>query len=141
VVPVGPEPKNEEEQGMNKKDGEFSFVENEGELSPDIGRLVELDGSADNGVQKKEPPEFITDPMQSAKPAGKKEPPGFINDPIQSAETAAKPEIETVEAPVVTERKTEPAEQELVVPVVISRSQVRKTVPIKLRLEIRVIDD
>lgn len=122
VVPVGPEPKNQEEQAMNKKDDAFRFVENEGKLSPDIGRLVELDESADNGVKKKEPPEFITDPMQSA-------------------ETAGKPEIETVEVPVVTEHKTESADQELVVPVVISRSQVRKTLPIKLRLEIRVIDD
>ena len=107
---------------MNKKDGAFKFVANEGKLSPDIGRLVELDESADNGVKKKEPPEFVT-------------------DPIPSAETAGKPEIEAVEAPVVTERKTEPVDHELVVPVVISRSQVRKTLPIKIRLEIRVIDD
>ena len=107
---------------MDKKDDGFNFVENDGELSPDIGRLVELDESADNGVKKEKPPEFITDPMQSA---------GAVQ----------KPEIETVETPVVTETKAEPEDQELVVPVVISRSQVRKTLPIKLRLEIRVIDD
>ena len=160
AVPVGPEPKNEEEQGMNKKDDAFRFAENEGKLSPDIGRLVELDESADNGVKKEEPPEFITDPMQSsetarkkespgfindpvppAETASKKESPGFINDPVPPAETASKPEIETVEAPVVVEREPEPAHHELVVPVVISRSQVRKTLPIKLRLEISVIDD
>jgi hypothetical protein len=41
----------------------------------------------------------------------------------------------------VTDRKADVHEQEVVVPVVISRSQVRKSVPLKLRLEIRVVDD
>jgi hypothetical protein len=127
---------------MKENDDGFNFVENDGELSPDVGRLVELDESADNGAKKEEPPEFITDPMQSAdNRAKKKEPPEFITDPMQPAEAVQKAEIETVEAPVVTDRKEESLDRELVVPVVISRSQVRKTLPIKLRLEIRVIDD
>lgn len=120
AVPDGPKSTHGPEQ--SDKDHGFRFVKDEGELSPDIGRLVELDESADNGAKKEDPPEFITDPMQSAREAHESE-------------------IETAEAPVVTDRNTEPDEQELVVPVVISRSQVRKTVPIKLRLEIRVIDD
>jgi hypothetical protein len=50
-------------------------------------------------------------------------------------------DIEPEQAPVVTETRTEPIDQELVIPVVVSRSQVRKTIPLKLRLEIRVVDD
>jgi hypothetical protein len=83
---------------------------------------VELDEPPDNGANEFDSSDFITDPMQR-------------NAPDQS------PEIESEEAPVVTERKVEPNEQELVVPVVVSRSQVRKTIPLKLRLEIRVVDD
>jgi hypothetical protein len=87
-----------------------------------VGRLVELDEVPDSNNPGNDAPEFITDPMQR-------------NAPEQS------PEIEPEEGPVVTQRKAEPADQELVVPVVVSRSQVRKTIPLKLRLEIRVVDD
>jgi len=107
-------------------DQPFMFVPEEQETSPDVGRLVELDEQAvEPAVEpavEGDSQEFITDPMR---PAGEVQP----------------VEIEQEEAPVVTERKTEPAEQELVVPVVVSRSQVRKTISLKLRLEIRVVDD
>ena len=76
------------------------------------------------------------------------EPPKFISDPIQPSEEPVENEpqevsagIEAEEGPVITERKTEPKDVEITVPVVISRSQVRKTIPLKLRLDIRVIDD
>jgi signal recognition particle receptor subunit beta len=92
------------------------------DASPEVGRLVELDEAVDNGAVREEPPEFITDPMQR----------GPVDDMAQ---------IESEEATVVTERKIDAVEEELTIPVVISRSQVRKTVPLKLRLEIRVVDD
>jgi hypothetical protein len=92
------------------------------DASPEVGRLVELDESVENGAVREEPLEFITDPMQR----------GPVDDSAH---------IEPDEAPVVTERKTDAVEEELTIPVVISRSQVRKTVPLKLRLEIRIIDD
>jgi len=65
----------------------------------------------------------------------------FITDPMRPSSADEAAGIELQEEPVVTERKTEPSEQELVVPVVLSRSQVRKTIQLKLRLEIRIVDD
>jgi signal recognition particle receptor subunit beta len=103
----------------------FSFQTEDEGLSPDVGRLVELDESAEPSevIVQEETPDFITDPMRSSP----------TPEPVA--------EIEPEEAPVVTERKVEMHEQELTVPVVISRSQVRKTIPLRLRLEIRVVDD
>jgi signal recognition particle receptor subunit beta len=93
--------------------------------APDVGRLVELDESPESsGPADDGPSEFITDPMR----------PGSTEDEEPA-------EIEQQEGPVVTDRKADVHEQEVVVPVVISRSQVRKSVPLKLRLEIRVVDD
>jgi hypothetical protein len=103
-------------------DQPFKFVPGEQETSPEVGRLVELDETPVQPAVDGDPEEFITDPMR---PTGS-------DQPVV---------IEPEEAPVVTERKAEPAEQEIVVPVVVSRSQVRKTIPLKLRLEIRVVDD
>jgi hypothetical protein len=104
------------------KDQPFNFVPEEQETSPDVGRLVELDDTNDDNGYQADSEEFITDPMRPSAP----------NQPA---------EIEPEQAPVVTEQKTEPVDQELVIPVVVSRSQVRKTIPLKLRLEIRVVDD
>jgi len=145
-------------------------VSSEKNDSPDVGRLVELDESPDVATTEDEaPPEFITDPMQSSKQPVENESPELTADPtvqpskqpvenelpeftadptVQPSEQPAgsepqevSPRIEAEEGPVITERKTEPTEVEITVPVVISRSQVRKTIPLKLRLDIRVIDD
>jgi hypothetical protein len=104
------------------KNQSFRFVPGEQETSPDVGRLVELDDTNDDPGYQGDSEDFITDPMRTSVPS---HPAG----------------IEPEQAPVVTEKKTEPVEQELVIPVVVSRSQVRKTIPLKLRLEIRVVDD
>jgi len=88
----------------------------------DMGRILELDETPEEKPVEAESPDFITDPMQRS-----------------SSEVAA--EIETEDGPVVTERVETDDTQELTVPVVISRSQVRKSVPLTLRLEIRVVDD
>ncbi len=97
----------------------------EEEEAPDIGRLVELDESNDStdSPETEKTPEFITDPMS------------------RGAVAEEEPEIQAYEAPKVADPKPVDKEQELVVPVVISRSQVNKTIPLKLRLEIQVIDD
>jgi signal recognition particle receptor subunit beta len=100
--------------------------------SPDIGRLVELDETPNGfGNDRQETPEFITDPMQRRKPS----PPSVEESPEKP------PEFRVEESPVITERNPEPEEHEISIPVVISRSQVRKTIPLRLRLEIRVVDD
>ena len=114
-----------EPPGENSGNPAFSFPGQEAEESPDVGRLVKLDESADSATDaaSERPPEFITDPMQK----------GTI--------TAEQPEIQPDEAPVVIDQKSPDEDQELVVPVVISRSQMNKTIPLKLRLEIRVVDD
>jgi hypothetical protein len=104
------------------KEQPFRFVPEEQETSPDVGRLVELDEPQDDPRIDGDPAEFITDPMR----------PSGVGQPV---------EIETDVGPVVTEQETEATEHELVVPVVVSRSQVRKTLPLRLRLEIRVVDD
>jgi hypothetical protein len=93
--------------------------------SPDVGRLVELDESSEPPeVAQEEPPEFITDPMRTG------------------STTEEEPaEIEPEEGPVVADRNADVQDHEVVVPVLISRSQVSKTLSLKLRLEIRVIDD
>lgn len=95
-------------------------------VSPEVGRLVELDDVADiNAARDPEVrSEFITDPMRS------------------STTPAAEPAIETTEPPSVADRRADAREEhEVTVPVVISRSQVRKSIPLKLILEIRVVDD
>ena len=170
-----------------EKDDVSSLVPPETGVSPDVGRLVELDESPDDGITKDhEPSEFITDPMQRSEKSVEGEPkefisdpmqrneksvegepkefisdpmqrneqpveskpPEFISDPIQPSEQPAgtEPQEESSEfdaekGPVVTERKPKREVEEITVPVVISRSQVRKTIPLKLRLDIRVIDD
>jgi signal recognition particle receptor subunit beta len=103
-------------------DNGFNFVPKDEKSSPDIGRLVELDEASDAPVADQDSESFITDPMR----------------PSAAEESSA---IEMQETPVVTEPKPDSSEQELVVPVVVSRSQVRKTIPLKLRLEIRIVDD
>ena len=130
--------------------------------------MVELDESPDVGItEDHEPPEFITDPMQRNEQPVEGEPKEFITDPMQRNEQPVEseppefisgpvqPGEQPVEGepkedssefaadggPVVTERKTEREVEEITVPVVISRSQVRKTIALKLRLDIRVIDD
>lgn len=125
-APGRPAPSSPSDQlKFEARDDSFSFhSENEG-VSPDVGRLVELDEPAESSelIAEEEPPEFITDPMRST----------------PSPEPT--PEIKPREAPKAKDRKTDIQEQELTVPVVISRSQVRKTIPLRLRLEIRVVDD
>jgi signal recognition particle receptor subunit beta len=111
-----------EPQGTHQADDPFNFGIEESGTSPDVGRLVEFDDSPEESTPQDETQGFITDPMQRAAPD-------------QEAD------FEAEQHPVVTERKLEAAEQELVVPVLVSRSQVRKTIPLKLRLEIRVVDD
>jgi hypothetical protein len=103
----------------------LSLRSREVEESPDIGRLVELDESAvsTDGVKPQTRPEFITDPMSRGTVAEEE------------------PEIQTDEAPTIADPKPVGKDQEIVVPVFISRSQVNKTIPLKLRLEIRVIDE
>ncbi len=79
---------------------------------------------------------------------------GFIKDPCRTKITDEKPAGKvTKEAPAESEEKRESAreahspaapaaeESELTIPIVISRSQVRKTVPLKLVLEIRFSED
>jgi signal recognition particle receptor subunit beta len=106
----------------SQPDNGFNFVPKDEKSSPEIGRLVEFDETTDTPDSGEDPDEFITDPMR---PSASEEP----------------PELEAQEAPVVTKPKPEASEQEVVVPVVVSRSQVRKTIPLKVRLEIRVVDD
>jgi len=95
-------------------------------VSPEVGRLVELDDVADVSAahEPEARSEFITDPMRG------------------TTAPAAEPAIEAAEPPSVVDRRADAREEhEVTVPVVISRSQVRKSIPLKLILEIRVVDD
>ncbi len=184
---TGIHPQTADTNSATEKDDLSRLVPPETGVSPDIGRLVELDESPDVGItEDHEPPEFITDPMQRNEQPVEGEPKEFITDPMQRNEQPVESEpqefisgpvqpgeqpVETEpqefisgpvqpgeqpvegepkedssefaadEGPVVTERKTEREVEEITVPVVISRSQVRKTIALKLRLDIRVIDD
>jgi signal recognition particle receptor subunit beta len=122
LTPTGPPGR---ESPTEATEQSFSLRSEDNGVLADVGRLVELDESSEQPeiVREEAPTGFITDPMRST----------TSSDPS--------PEIEAEDGPVVTERKAEPQVQELTVPVVISRSQVRKTVPLRLRLEIRVVDD
>jgi signal recognition particle receptor subunit beta len=94
-------------------------------------------------------PKFISDPIEPNEQRAESQSPVFTSDSTvkpddhaaESSPQEVSPGIESEEGPVITERKTEPEVQEITVPVVISQSQVRKTIPLKLRLDIRVIDD
>ena len=109
----------------------FSFTpEITDEPMDDVGRLVELDKDEDedpvSDETKPEIPEFITDPMQRR---------------VVSEEEEAVEDIEW-QSPVVIDCDAGPREDcQLTVPVVISRSQIKKTIPLKLVLEIQIVDD
>jgi signal recognition particle receptor subunit beta len=168
VKPTWIHPQTADTKSATEIDDVSSLVLPETGVSPDVGRLVELDESPDVDITEDQaPPEFITDPMQRSEQPVELEPQEFTTDPMQRSEQPVElepqefttdpmqrseqpvelepqeesPGIEAEDGPVLTERKTEPKEVEISVPVVILRSQIRKTIPLKLRLEIRVVDD
>jgi hypothetical protein len=102
-------------------------------MDESVGRVIDLDGGTgndadqpDRGVSKGL---FLTDPLRSEREAK--------DDSDDLSKT-----ISTMEAVTLRER-SRPMEDECVitVPVLLTRSQARKTIPIKLRLEVQVVDD
>jgi signal recognition particle receptor subunit beta len=96
----------------------------------DVGRTLELDES---------PAEATTSPAP--------EPDGFITDPMGAVATESTPAaLEPKFEPTDVEKDIDMdvdivSEIEVNVPVVISRSQVRKALPVKLILEIQIVED
>jgi signal recognition particle receptor subunit beta len=106
------------------------------EMENDLGRVLDLDDTPKpietREVQRDDTDRngFIKDPCRSTQP----------EDKVSSGDAEdAKGEIESVHDPV---RETPPpSEAVFTVPIVISRSQVRKTVPLKLVLDIQIMED
>jgi signal recognition particle receptor subunit beta len=111
------------------EDSDFSPM-SEAELHTGLGRVVELDELSEPVEQEKSNGDgFITDPCRSVVPNDAED-----QEPLQNDEDS--PGLEPKSA------RKHPAEELTVnVPVLISRSQIRRTIPLKLILEIHVTDD
>jgi len=110
-------------------DSDFSPM-NEAELEDRLGRVVDLDESIEpEGQEKMNGDVFITDPCRLVVP-DKEDDQALVRDEDDSTVIESKP------ATVLSSD-----ELTVKVPVLISRSQVRRTIPLKLVLEIHVTDD
>jgi signal recognition particle receptor subunit beta len=105
-------------------------------MENDLGRVLELDETP-KPIEREED---ITGDSNGN---------GFIKDPCRTTDVEDNPcddkvekvqvEIEAVHDPV--HETPPPSESVLTLPIVISRSQVRKTIPLKLVLEVQITDD
>jgi hypothetical protein len=131
-------PRSEEPQSRENEaepdDRAFRFVSLETpQLDESSGRVIDLEqtngNDADHADRGPSKGLFLTDPLRSEEQTA------------HEAEELPKPGSNT--GTVTLEEPTPPAEDECVitVPVVLTRSQVRKTIPVKLRLDVRVVDD
>ncbi len=110
---------------------EFQFEAIGGEEQEDrLGRIVELDEPTPSGEKgETERDEFITDPCRA-----------IVGEESAGGHDTTDKEVRvSVDQSAVKSQSGE--ELTFVVPVVISRSQVRRTIPLKLVLEIHVTDD
>ncbi|UCG50904.1 MAG: GTPase domain-containing protein [Candidatus Latescibacterota bacterium] len=122
------------ETDEESEEGTFGFESLEtGRMDEKVGRLVDLE----------EKPDQRGPDLAPRAPSGE-----FITDPWRSGETEPVREEELSEAISTTEdvdlQEKSPSNGDeciITVPVLVSRAQTRKTIPIKLALEIQVVDD
>jgi len=119
---------------VESDDRTFGFVSLEAPaLDENVGRVIDLEqtngGDAEHSDRAMSKGLFLTDPLHS------EEPPAHESDALPKAGSRT----ETV----ALEEQSLPVEDECVitVPVLLKRSQIRKTVPVRLRLEVQVVDD
>lgn len=102
-------------------------------IDESAGRMIDLEDEASGAAVATEDPatagEFITDPCRLA--TAVEEPVDEISDSIK------------VQDDVTLREEQPPTEDECIitVPVLLSTAQIRKTIPIKLRLEVQIIDE
>ena len=99
-------------------------------MDDNVGEVVDLEEneSVDQATQESAETDFITDPCQSA---------AAVNETEDIEEIISSPEDVTL-----SDRSASMDDECVItVPVLLSRTQIRKTIPIKLRLEVQIIDD
>lgn len=108
----------------------FSFEsKNKDQVPSDVGRVLELDDQVEvtDEEEIEEVPEFITDPMRPR---------------VTMVEDEIKPPVLEPKSSDQEQHDLESQDEDLItVPVVLSRSEVQKTIPLKVVLEIRIVDD
>jgi signal recognition particle receptor subunit beta len=113
--------------------------------APDIGRVVEFEDIPPQKASQAADNDFIVRPFQSSMSDGKKEPVAApVNPPSPAVSTPLPPMAPAAAAPVapVAPPREEPEDGvTLTVPVVLTRSQMHKNVPIRIELEIQVDED
>jgi hypothetical protein len=120
---TGASEKGPESRGDDSGKDEFQFASlRDLEVDKDMGRVVDLDSSVETG-EVDEQNDFITDPCR----------PSAAGDDAAEEKAAGREEAMTP--------LSSGEEISLSVPVVITRSQVKKNIPLKLVLEIQVIDE
>ena len=115
-------------------DRPFRFASLEGPpLDENVGRVIDLDQGNGNDVDHSDRGMsrglFLTDPLHSDEQTA--------HEPDELPRTNSKTDAVALEE----QSPSAPDEYVITVPVVLKRNQVRKTVPVKLRLEVQVIDD
>lgn len=119
--------------GADSDDGSFKFASLEAkQMDETVGQVLDLD-EKENGETVDTKPEAKDD--------------DFITDPCRS--DTEKEEIENISGmiskteDVILDEQSASLDDEcmITVPVLLSRTQIRKTIPIKLRLEVQIIDD
>jgi signal recognition particle receptor subunit beta len=125
------------------EDDAFRFESlEEGRIDDDVGRVIDLEDTPNEPIPPSTPPEpageFITNPWTTTGQRRVEATENRLESFTRGVDVAAD---EPVAKP--PDRQEPDSEDECVitVPVLLTRSQIRKTIPIKLALEIQVVDD
>lgn len=129
--PVPPKPKGAPGKGASRRRHKAdppAQEEKMDEMDETVGRVINLEDTETPGDEKTSKGEFVLDPFHSSNPKkAKAAPPAAA--PAGPVSPPAPPLPEDDDEVCIT------------VPVVVRRSQMRKTIPVKLSLEIQVVDD
>lgn len=120
------------------RDLQFAVPRETSTAAPDVGRVVDFEDIPRQETGREPESEFIVDPFHSNRPSARKAPPP-VTPPLAPSVSTPLPAAPAVTAPPAPEPVD--AAVTLTVPVLISRSQIGKVIPIRIELEIQVDDE
>ncbi len=120
------------------RDLQFAVPRETSTAAPDVGRVVDFEDIPRQEPGREPESEFIVDPFHSNRPSTRKAPPAATPPPAAPVSTPL-PAAPAVTAPPAPDPVD--AAVTLTVPVLISRSQIGKVIPVRIELEIQVDDE